>query len=341
MSETITTLEQVEMDWTGFFDYAKLVEEEIAEYAQIEVTPQLREGGVHAHKAWDFYFRYLQQTWQTSYDRELLAAAQEFAQPRILSLGCGYGGIELAIARQLQAKGMDYRLVGLDLNPGLFTQAIATAKAENLNIKFQAVDLNFLGLAAHSFDLVCAHASLHHMLNLEHLFAQVYQALVPEGKLIVLDIIGETQTLFWRENVEFALAVIEQMPAKYKQNLQSLPKYNPPALQVGMEGIRQAEVEEQICRYFIPERLFKYGAFMRLICTHPQIGAAIKPQVPEDRLYLESLCALDQAQIQSGNLRATEMMGVFTKKPDAPRYHNGASLLAVLRSQFEKLKRMG
>lgn len=44
----VTTVQKVDIDWTSITDYSRLVEEEIEEYSNIEVTESLREGGIHA-----------------------------------------------------------------------------------------------------------------------------------------------------------------------------------------------------------------------------------------------------------------------------------------------------
>ena len=41
----VTATQEVEINWTRILDYSKLVEEEIEEYSNIEVTDSLREGG--------------------------------------------------------------------------------------------------------------------------------------------------------------------------------------------------------------------------------------------------------------------------------------------------------
>src|SRR5215469_6814226 len=171
-NSTVGTTREVEVDWTIHSNYSRLVEEEIQEYSHIEVTEDLREGGIHAQKAWAFWFQYLSgSVWKTSLDAEILQFCSEISEPHILSLGCGYGGHEIRIAKSLKPP---YRIVGVDLNPGILKRAKAAADAERLNIEFLPLDINYLKLGEGSFDLIMAHASLHHILNLEHVFHQIY-----------------------------------------------------------------------------------------------------------------------------------------------------------------------
>jgi SAM-dependent methyltransferase len=307
---------QIDIDLTNSFDYQKLVREEIEEYSNIEVTDNLREGGVHAHKAWEYWFSFLQRSWQTRFGKEIKDFCNNRNHPKILSLGCGYGGVEIAIAKGLK---QPYSMIAVDLNPMLFDAAIEETKASNLNIQFEEADLNFIKLKKNSFDLVFAHASLHHVLNLENLCEQIYTGLKNDGRLVILDIIGKTQVLFWEENVNFAIELVASMPKKYKVGVDDyktiIPPYQEPAIQVGMEGIRQEEIESQISRWFSPLKVFKYGAFMRLICTHPILGKNINPDVPEDLKYLDYLCNLDLEQVKEQKLRPTEIFAVYKKNP--------------------------
>ena len=338
--DLITTTRDVKIDLTRETQYDRLVNEEIEHYSAIDVTNDLLEGGIFTHDCWSFYFQYLARVlFHTSFDEEVAAHANQIDRPRLLSLGCGYGGHELSIAAKLRKP---FELIAVDLNPKLFSEAERRAKNSGLHIKFITTDLNFISVPPVSFDLIYAHASLHHILNLEHLFAQIHQGLKDDGRLIVLDIIGKNQVLFWKENVEFAAEIIKRMPLRYwpawptvRKRLSSasmslsrarffrrslrfdpysiIPKHTEPAAQVGMEGIRQEEVEPLILQRFTPLKLFKYNAFMRMICTNPYFGSRLHPEIRKDRKYLEKLINLDNQQIASGKLRPTEMFGVFKK----------------------------
>ena len=308
----VTTVQEVEIDWTRISgDYSRLVEEEIEEYSNIVVTEGLREGGVHEQKAWGYWFEYLsEQIWKTSLNDEILQFCRSIDDPRILSLGCGYGGVELEIAQSLKSA---YEITAVDLNPGILAKARSEAKAKKLNIRFLSLDVNFVEINENSFDLIIAHASLHHFLNLEHVFSQIHRGLKDHGRLIVQDIIGKTQVLFWKQNVDFAIDLVQKMPPKYSAGI-DLPPYSEPSIQIGMEGIRQEEIESLLSDYFIPIKMFKYGSFMRMICTHPDLGKRLDPDVEADRQYLQSLFDLDVRQVGEGRLRPTEMLAVYEKK---------------------------
>src|SRR5262249_53274497 len=126
--------------------------EEIEDYFAIETTDDLFEGGVHGSKAWSFNHGYVKQRvfWAEFWD-EVAVQANRYDRPRILSLGCGYGGIELQVARRLKKP---HELIAVDLNPGLFNSALARTRAEGLNVRFKCVDLNFVEIQPNSFDVI-------------------------------------------------------------------------------------------------------------------------------------------------------------------------------------------
>lgn len=129
MSNFVRQIDRVETDWTKFFDYQQLVEEEITEYSSTEVTDRLLLGGIHANPAWDYWFQFLERQWQTNFSKEVVDFANQQAAPRILSLGCGHGGFELSIASQLN---VPYELIAVDLNPYIFGEAKRRIEEKNL-----------------------------------------------------------------------------------------------------------------------------------------------------------------------------------------------------------------
>lgn len=177
----IMTKNNIEKDLTKDYDYKKLVEEELDEYSNIEVTDDLKEGGIHALSAWQYWFKFLaEKAWKTSLFAEVITFANRISNPKILSLGCGYGGYELNIAKYLNKP---FEIVAVDINPHIFSKAAEEARTNDLNLKFEAADLNFIQIQKDYFDIIYAHASLHHIINLENLIFQIYQGLKKKAGL--------------------------------------------------------------------------------------------------------------------------------------------------------------
>ena len=319
MPRLVTSTRRPVDDRTGRYDYEQLVAAEVHEYDTVPVTEDLRLGGVHAQKAWTYWFQYLgDRIWKTDFTREVVAGALTMADctrpVHVLSLGCGHGGLELEIAGRLDDR--PHRLVAVDLNQRLFAEAERRAAGRGLNIEWESVDLNFVEIAEEAFDVIYAHASLHHIINLEHVFQQVRKGLKRDGRFVMLEMIGKSELLFWPENLKAAIEVVRHMPARYARSVpdpaQIAASYE--RRYAGTEGIRQEEIPSLVEHWFQPVKVFTYGAFVRIICTHPVLGQVFDPERPEDRRYLETVFEHDLRLVREGRLRPTEMFGVFTLK---------------------------
>src|SRR5438132_1573662 len=54
----------------------------------------------------------------------------------------------------------------------------------------------------HEYDAVIANQALHHVLNLEHIFAEIQKCLKPQGSFIISDIIGRNGNQRWPEALD-------------------------------------------------------------------------------------------------------------------------------------------
>ena len=117
--------------------------------------------------------------------RRLLRRVEE-SGPRVLELGCGNGGTSLALAE----RGL--HVTGIDLSPARIEAAQRGARERGLAERavFQVGDLNMMPLPVASFECVVAHDALHHILSLGDLLDRVRGALVPGGRLVVMDYVG-------------------------------------------------------------------------------------------------------------------------------------------------------
>lgn len=119
-------------------------------------------------------------------ERRFLARAASIG-PRVLELGCGEGDLAWDLAR----RGIE--VTGIDLSPERIRNAASRANAEARTFvapKFAVGDLNTMELPAGPFDGVVAHDALHHVIELDALFARAERALRPGGTLLVLDFAG-------------------------------------------------------------------------------------------------------------------------------------------------------
>lgn len=302
-------------DLTGDYEYARLIEEEKGHYSNIEVTEDLKEGGVHAGGCWQYYWTRVNAVLSggpIGYIGDFIAS--RFSDPdqtiNILSLGSGYCGNELDLARRLKGRA---HVICTDINNRLFAQAQAVATAENLGMEFRVEDLNFISIEPAQYHMIFAHAVLHHVINLESLFDEIAHGLRNDGFLHLVEVVGENRRLIWPENEVFANLLLEQIPNRITdgQRLVVVPEDS------GMEGIRQEDIIPELRKAFHTEYEYLHGAFMRFVCTNEELAVRFDPRNAETRRCLDFLIDCDVAAVNNGILRPLEVWGVY--KPRAHR----------------------
>ncbi len=304
-------------DLTSGYDYERLIEEEKARYTEIEVTEDLKEGGGHAHDSWHYYWLGVAAVIDRTPFADLAGFLEErfsgTGRPlRILSLASGYCGHEIALARALQ---VDYEILCTDLNADLFPVPQARAEELGLHMEFREADLNFLTIEPGRYDLVFAHAAVHHVINLEHLFAEIVAGLSPRGLFHLVEVVGENRRLIWDPNQDLANALLDALPRDVIGEIRLDVPYED-----GMEGIRQEDILPLLHESFEPIFEYRHGAFMRFVCTHYDLGKRLDPGNTRSRRCLDFLIESDRSAVRNGILEPLELWGVY-----APRTVKGGS----------------
>ena len=300
-------------DQTPHYDYARLIAEEKEHYSRIEVTDELTEGGGHAQKAWEYYWARVADEISSapfaSLGRYLETRYADIGRTvRVLSLGSGYCGKEIRLARGLECP---YKITCTDINADLFSAARQRVRAEGLQIGFEIEDLNFMEIDSSTYDVVLAEAALHHVINLEMLFEQVATGLAPGGSFHIVEVIGKNRAAIWAENLAFANAALDALPRDVIEGY----KINAPnTREEGMEGIRQEDIVPVLEDWFDSLYEYRHGAFMRFICTNGRLGQILNPDEPRRRRYLDFLIDVDRSAVRNGVLRPLELWGVYRPK---------------------------
>jgi len=297
-------------DRTSEYDYAKLIKEEKEHYSKIEITEHLKEGGAHANDSWHYYWQGVaQEISKSAFSNMADYLDRNFGgrhRPiRILSLGSGYCGNEVDWARSLRSS---YLITCTDINDQLFLRAAEVAEREGLSMEFLAEDLNFIQIEPGRFDLIFAHAILHHVINLEHLLDQIVHGLSKDGLLHLVEVVGMNRKLIWDENERFANALLEFVPKQITRGLHLTVDFAAD----GMEGVRQEDVLPLLRERFRPVFEWQHGAFMRYICTHPELGRYFDPNSEVARPFLDFLIDGDSSAVRHRVLRPLEIWGVYS-----------------------------
>ena len=255
---------------------------------------------------------------------------------RLVSLGAGNGDTEIGIAERLRAQGIDnLELVLLELNPQMLERAIADAQKHGFEDRVRVIqsDLN-KWRAQESVDVYFANHSLHHIVELEHVFAEVSASLHPEGVLIVNDMIGRNGHMRWPEAADLVRRVWNTAAARYRMNpfQQSADDVYPDldCSTSGFEGIRAQDILPLMLERFHPDT---YITFLNV--ADPFIDRIYGPNFdinkPEDLAFIDAIGRLDDAVMDLGLVTPTHLVASFRTQPVPCRYPRERSPERTLR----------
>ena len=195
-----------------------------------------------------------------------------FKKPiRALSLGCGFGAIE----RILRRRNYCQVIHGVDVAEGAIRSARRQAAAEGLEgLTYEVADLNTVTFPEDMYDVVYAHACLHHVFHLEHLLDQVKRTLKRGGLLVVQEYVGPAQMQFPQKHLHLADIFLRAIPERYRRlRTRSGTKQQAPRLPLDTmnnsdpsEAIRATEIVPLIAsRFEVKHFCYLAGSLLLLI----------------------------------------------------------------------------
>lgn len=252
--------------------------------------------------------------------QEILKLAVQRPTLKIFSLGSGRCESEIDIALALRAAGFhDFLITCSDLSEHVLASARAKAQHLNLNphFSFLKVDLNRCILES-NYDIVLANQSLHHIVELEHVFDEVKKALnVLDGSFLICDTIGKNGHLLWPEmltEVQHWWAKLD--PARRFDNATGRiePEYvNYDCSKVGFEGIRAQDILPELIKRFEFELFVPYAGLV-VPFVERRIGMNFDVNKSEDLAFVDALAAREQILFADLAVKPTQMIGVLKSR---------------------------
>lgn len=133
---------------------------------------------------------------------------------RVASLGCGFGALE----RGLATLGIAQRIDGYDLAAPAIDEARRLAAQAGLrHVHYHVADLDRDALPEGAFDIVFASHSVHHIENLDGLFASVRRALRPGGIFHLQEYIGPDRFQWTDAQLQGINEFMATLPLKYRR----------------------------------------------------------------------------------------------------------------------------
>jgi len=237
-----------------------------------------------------------------------------------VSIGSGNCDLEVQIAgRLVAAQCGDFVIECLDLNPAMLDRGRRAAEAAGLSchLAFTETDLNSW-TAARGYDAVMANQSLHHMVNLEGLFAEVKGSLLPDGRFIISDMIGRNGHLRWPEALTIVHEYWRKLPPSYRVNRRT-GAYEElfedwDCSVEGFEGVRSQDILPLLECNFHFEVFLPFGNAIDPFVDRT-FGPNFRAAAEWDRNFIDQVHVRDEFEIGAGRIKPTHMLAVATLEP--------------------------
>lgn len=236
---------------------------------------------------------------------------------KILSVGSGDCNLEIRLARELKKAGKrSFTIECLELSNIRLARAQKSAKREGVvnNLIFTECDLN-TWVPDTQYNVIFAHHSLHHIVELEHLFAAIKQALSKNGLFLNVDMIGRNGHMRWPEALEIIEGLWSMMPDHYKFNYQFNKFHenfvNWDCSKKGFEGIRAQDILPLLVEHFGFKAFLGYGNIIDPFIERGY-GHNLDPDNLKDTNFIDFVEGLNTKLIDAGVIKPTIMFAVMT-----------------------------
>ena len=240
---------------------------------------------------------------------------------RILSIGAGDAELEVEIARELSSSGFGiFRLECMELSPILIDRANCRIQEARLSEHVTMVpsDLNRWSHAESSggtYTAVLAHHILHHVVELEALFANVAAAIGNTGVFLAADMIGRNGHMRWPEALTLLNALWDTLPDSLKYNhvfRETDHAFNNwDCSSKGFEGIRAQDILSLLVQRFQFEKFLGFGNLPDMFCDR-FYGPNFDPSLPAHTQFIDSVEQLNSLLLELGVLKPTKMIAVMS-----------------------------
>lgn len=243
---------------------------------------------------------------------------------KFVSIGSGDCNYEIEICEHLIALGhWNFDFIGLEVSDNLIKEAKDKIKRKGLNhcLDTQYFDVNrsVLDFPVHGF---MAHHSLHHVVELERLFATVDKCLVPDGRFVSIDMIGRNGHMRWPETLGFIEALWNVIDDRKKYNHQLKAQHakflNFDCSAEGFEGIRAQDIMPLLVSSFSFNAFFAVGGLTEIFVDRGY-GPNFDPNDAADLQFIDFVEQINMQLIEFGFIKPTMLFADMMKKGRAVR----------------------
>lgn len=274
----------------------------------------------------DFFLHYI----RTSADRE------PNRRISIVSLGSGNCDFEVDLATKLIASGVtNFRFTCLEVNSAMLDRGreLAEKRACASAFAFEVSDLNTWA-AGERIDIALAIHSLHHVVELEHLFDQIANSLTPEGGFLVHDMIGRNGHQLWSEAEEVVKRYWAELPRRCKFNHQHKrfddEFVNWDCSTEGFEGVRAQDILPELIKRFRFEVFLGFSNVIDVFIGR-SFGHNFNPESRADCEFIDRVAREDDRLIETGVLKPTHTLAALRHRVTGSRFYKDLTPEACVR----------
>jgi len=254
----------------------------------------------------DFFARYLAKA----------AASQDHGAPRFVSVGAGNCDTEVRVAKLLRERGLgSFTIECLDINSAMLERGRQMAEQEGVSefIATTRADFN-KWRPGQEYCALVANQSLHHVLELEHLFASVAEALRGGGLFLAFDVIGRNGHQRWPEALEIVQEYWKELPPSYRFN-QQLRRFEEAFLDwdcstEGFEGIRAQDILPLLVERFEFDLFVPFANVIDPFIDR-SFGHNFDANGEWDRAFIDRVHARDELELRRGTIKPTHLFAVM------------------------------
>jgi SAM-dependent methyltransferase len=237
----------------------------------------------------------------------------------ITSVGCGDCDVEVQVARRLVEAGVEnFRMTCIDISEEALARGRARIAEAGLEGRVEALAHDFnQGLPPGRVDVVMANQSLHHVVELERLFASIRDQLPASGCFLVSDVIGRNGHQRWPEARELIDLIWGFMPARYRfhcqLNRQEDQFMDWDCSKEGFEGIRAQDVLPLLLENFHPSLFATWGNLVDVFVDRG-FGHHFRALGEWDLNFVDRVQEMDSEAIASGRIKPTHLLARFQRE---------------------------
>jgi SAM-dependent methyltransferase len=238
----------------------------------------------------------------------------------MLSVGSGNCDMEARLARKLVDSGISNFVVEcLDINEAMLARGREHAASLNVSAQIVPVCADFnTWQPTKIYDVIMANQCLHHVVELEQLFALIKRCLNPDGYFLVSDMIGRNGHQRWPEALSVVQQFWQELPDSYRYN-QLMQRHEPTYINhdcsvESFEGIRAQDILPLLVESFHFELFIPFANLVFVFIDRP-FGHNFKEDGEWDRDFIDRVHAGDEQGMLNGELTPTQMLAVLRTVP--------------------------